>query len=60
MVFETHTVTHNLNTTHVVVSIRDTGSDEQVEVDVDSFGANDFDITAKFTNSTEYEITVIG
>ena len=59
-VSQTATITHNLNTKLVVVSIQDTATNEQVYADIKPNVANSLDITGVFGNGITYSVTVIG
>lgn len=57
----TYTVTHNLNTTDVVVSIKDVATNEIVFADVNTTGANTVQIiVGQISNITQLRVVVIG
>ena len=56
----TTTITHNLGTTDVVVSVRDQTNDEHVVTDVDTFLANSLHIQGNLATGVNYTVTVIG
>ncbi len=57
---QTVTITHNLNSQDVIVSIRDANTNEQVEADIICTGVNTLTISGIAVNGRTYNVTVIG